>query len=232
MQPLRTQIGIFGRMNAGKSTFLNRLTSNNVSIVDQTPGTTADAKVTLMEIHGLGPCRLFDTAGLDELGRLGAKKRAKTLKVMEFCDVVVHVVNPSVKFDRGVRFPSSEQFGKLPLSEVMTDALWAAGCDGEVEARAGALKKPIVRILNDWEMGDSKIVILRKEKQFVEIRANLTKTDPHELASIIKQISGRRHSKKSNFLPKMLTESAQPKRVLLIIPLDAQSPQLRLLRPQ
>lgn len=95
-------------MNAGKSTFLNCLTSNNVSIVDQTPGTTADAKVTLMEIHGLGPCKLFDTAGLDELGRLGAKKRAKTQKIMEFCDVVVHVVDPAVQFDRDVKFPSPE----------------------------------------------------------------------------------------------------------------------------
>lgn len=151
-------------MNAGKSTFLNCLTSNNVSIVDQTPGTTADAKVTLMEIHGLGPCKLFDTAGLDELGRLGAKKRAKTQKIMEFCDVVVHVVDPAVQFDRDVKFPSSEQFGKIPLSEIMSDSLWAAGCDGEVEARAKALKKPIVKILNDRRLENPGIVVLKKEK--------------------------------------------------------------------
>lgn len=70
-------------MNAGKSTFLNALTQNNSAIVDSTPGTTADAKITLMEIHGLGACKLFDTAGLDEGNELGFKKREKTLKILE-----------------------------------------------------------------------------------------------------------------------------------------------------
>lgn len=47
------------------------MTSNALAIVDSKSGTTADAKISLMEIHGLGPCKSFDTAGVDEIGLLG-----------------------------------------------------------------------------------------------------------------------------------------------------------------
>ena len=57
----RTNIGIFGCMNAGKSSLMNRITRSEFSIVDSTPGTTADTKVALMELHDLGPAKLFDT---------------------------------------------------------------------------------------------------------------------------------------------------------------------------
>jgi hypothetical protein len=59
----RTNIGIFGCMNAGKSSLMNRITRSEFSIVDSTPGTTADTKVALMELHDLGPAKLFDTGG-------------------------------------------------------------------------------------------------------------------------------------------------------------------------
>lgn len=139
-----------------------------------------------MEIHGLGPCKLFDTAGLDELGRLGAKKRAKTQKIMEFCDVVVHVVDPGVQFDREAQFPASSLYGKAPLSEIMSDSLWAADCDGEIEARAKALKKPVFKVLNDRRVERAEITILKKGQKYVEIRTNLAKADPHQLAGMIK----------------------------------------------
>ena len=169
----------------------------------------------------MGPCKLFDTAGLDELGRLGAKKRAKTQKIMEFCDVVVHVVDPNVQFDHSVEFPPSSQYGKVPLSELMTDCLWAAGCDGEIEARAKRLKKPVVKILNDRKLQGFGITVMKKEPKYVEIRTNLTKSDPHELARIIKQISASKRVQKNDFLPQMLTKASEPKHILLVIPLDA-----------
>lgn len=89
----RTNVGIFGRMNVGKSTLMNTLTRQETSIVDATPGTTADVKVSLMELHAIGPAKLFDTAGIDEAGELGAKKRRKTLAALHECDVAVVVVD-------------------------------------------------------------------------------------------------------------------------------------------
>jgi [FeFe] hydrogenase H-cluster maturation GTPase HydF len=90
----RTHIGFFGRVNAGKSTGMNLLTRQQTSLVDAAPGTTADVKGALMELHALGPCRILDTAGLDEGAALGAKKRAKTLTALEACDLVVLVIDP------------------------------------------------------------------------------------------------------------------------------------------
>lgn len=91
----RDHIGFFGKMNSGKSSLMNLLTQQETSITDSTPGTTADTKITLQEIHGLGSVKLFDTAGLDEASNLGEKKRQKVLSVLKECDLVILVVDPS-----------------------------------------------------------------------------------------------------------------------------------------
>ncbi len=79
-------------MNAGKSTILNALTQQATSIVDATPGTTSDIKTAIMEIHGLGPIKLLDTAGVDDGGRLGDKKRRKTWEAMREVDVALVIM--------------------------------------------------------------------------------------------------------------------------------------------
>ena len=91
----RDIIGIFGKMNSGKSSLMNLITQQETSIVDPTPGTTADTKITLAEIHGLGPVKLIDTAGFDEQGGLGDKKRKKSLNTLKECDLVLLVIDPS-----------------------------------------------------------------------------------------------------------------------------------------
>lgn len=93
----REHIGIFGKMNSGKSSLMNLLTQQETSITDSTPGTTADVKVALQEIHGLGPVKFFDTAGLDEGTLLGAKKKEKVMNVLKECDLVLLVIDPSTK---------------------------------------------------------------------------------------------------------------------------------------
>jgi [FeFe] hydrogenase H-cluster maturation GTPase HydF len=93
----RDHIGIFGKMNSGKSTIMNLLTQQATSIVDPTPGTTADTKVALQEIHGMGPVKLLDTAGLDESSTLGQKKRAKVLNDLKECDLVLLVIDPETR---------------------------------------------------------------------------------------------------------------------------------------
>jgi predicted GTPase len=54
---------------------MNALTRQETSIVDSTPGTTADVKVSLLELHDIGPCKLFDTAGIDEEGEMRGGRR-------------------------------------------------------------------------------------------------------------------------------------------------------------
>ncbi len=94
----RLVIGIFGRINAGKSTLMNLLTQQNTSIVDSQPGTTADIKSSIMEIHSLGPVRILDTAGLDEISDLGGKKRQKAMTALSEVDIVLLVIDPVQAF--------------------------------------------------------------------------------------------------------------------------------------
>ena len=74
---------------------MNLITQQESSIVDATPGTTADTRVTLMELHGIGPVKLMDTAGYDEAEILGEKKRKKVTAALKECDLVLLVIDPS-----------------------------------------------------------------------------------------------------------------------------------------
>ena len=69
---LRLHIGIFGRRNSGKSTLMNALIGQPVSIVSPQPGTTTDPVEKTFELAPLGPVVFIDTAGLDDVGELGA----------------------------------------------------------------------------------------------------------------------------------------------------------------
>lgn len=71
VQVNRPHIGIFGKMNAGKSSLINALTGQQVSVVAQHPGTTTDPVKKIIEILGIGPVTLIDTAGLDDTSALG-----------------------------------------------------------------------------------------------------------------------------------------------------------------
>ena len=74
---------------------MNLLTQQETSIVDPTPGTTADTKIALAEFHGLGPVKILDTAGFDEDNDLGDKKRKKSIDSLKECDLVLLVIDPS-----------------------------------------------------------------------------------------------------------------------------------------
>lgn len=79
----RMHIGIFGRRNAGKSSILNALTSQEVSIVSEIAGTTTDPVEKPMELLPLGPVLFIDTAGIDDSGALGEKRIEKTMQVFD-----------------------------------------------------------------------------------------------------------------------------------------------------
>ena len=82
-------IGIFGRRNVGKSSLINILTGQEVSIVSSYAGTTTDAVKKRMEIPEIGPCNIIDTAGIDDIGSLGEQRVKKTEKVMDEVDMAI-----------------------------------------------------------------------------------------------------------------------------------------------
>ena len=89
---LKPHIGIFGRRNCGKSSLINRLTGQEIAIVSNTAGTTTDPVKKSIEIFGIGPCVLIDTAGIDDVGELGRQRVEKTMKVLEEIDAAVLVI--------------------------------------------------------------------------------------------------------------------------------------------
>ena len=88
---LRLHIGLFGRRNAGKSSLLNAVTRQEVSIVSEIPGTTTDPVEKPMELLPLGPVLLIDTAGNDDAGALGDLRIEKTRAVLDRTDLGVIV---------------------------------------------------------------------------------------------------------------------------------------------
>lgn len=89
---LKPHIGIFGRRNVGKSSLINAITRLEVAIVSEIAGTTTDPVKKSMEIFGIGPAILVDTAGIDDAGELGEKRIAKTLEVIRQIDCAVLVI--------------------------------------------------------------------------------------------------------------------------------------------
>lgn len=85
----RTHIAILGRCNAGKSTLVNRITGQDVSIVSDTRGTTTDPVQKAMEINGLGAVVIIDTPGVDDDTMLGNERVARIGKVLDKTDIAI-----------------------------------------------------------------------------------------------------------------------------------------------
>ena len=88
----RVHIGFFGRCNAGKSTLINMLTDQPVSLVSDVAGTTTDPVSKSMEILPLGPVVITDTAGIDDTTELGALRMEKTEQVVKKINLAVYVL--------------------------------------------------------------------------------------------------------------------------------------------
>jgi len=195
----RDHIGIFGKMNVGKSSVMNLLTQQNTSLVDATPGTTADTKISLLEIHGIGPVKLFDTAGLDEQGELGSKKTKKAFSDLKKCDLILVVIDPSNK--------------SLEVERQLIE-------------RARDMGKQILIIKNVF-FEDRKIEIpLLKFFKITVIRANDNSYRQQLLDFVVDNFESK--NKKLELLPFVEREEYY----VLNIPMDAETPPGRYLRPQ
>jgi len=202
----RDNIGIYGCMNVGKSSLLNLIVQQEASIVDDKPGTTADTKIVLCEIHGIGPVRVFDTAGLDEEGALGEKKRKKAFQELKECNVILLVIDPSRK-----SFVYEE----------------------EVIKNARALDMQILIVFNAFYDEDVKnvdrirlTIPFMQFYPYIVVKANDEKYRIQIINFIINNYQSIRKT-----IP-LLPFLKQNTFYLLVIPMDEETPQGRFLRPQ
>lgn len=89
----RVHIGFFGMRNAGKSSLVNRITNQEVSLVSDIKGTTTDPVKKSMELLPIGPVMMIDTPGFDDEGTLGEMRVRKTKEVLSTCDIAVFVTD-------------------------------------------------------------------------------------------------------------------------------------------
>ncbi len=106
----RTQIGFFGRCNAGKSSLMNCLSNQNIAIVDKARGTTTDPVKKAMELLPLGPVVLIDTPGLDDESLLGEKRIEKTHQMLRQCDIAILVIESALAVDKTQQFSLEKEF--------------------------------------------------------------------------------------------------------------------------
>jgi len=132
---LRLQIGLFGRRNVGKSSLLNAVTRQDVSIVSEQAGTTTDPVEKPMELLPLGPVLFIDTAGLDDAGTLGELRMQETRSAFDRTDLGVIVTDGAWgAFEKGIvaelqsrQCPIVVVFNKADLAPPPAEVLGALG---------------------------------------------------------------------------------------------------------
>ena len=137
----RVHIGIFGRRNAGKSSLMNALTGQELSIVSEHLGTTTDPVSKSMELLPMGPVVIFDTPGLDDVGDLGTLRVRKAAQVLNKTDVALVVIDPTVGIaEEETALIAKIEQKKIPYIVVYnkSDIATAPDCAISVSAATGA----------------------------------------------------------------------------------------------
>ncbi|MBD3316072.1 MAG: [FeFe] hydrogenase H-cluster maturation GTPase HydF [Chitinivibrionales bacterium] len=119
---MRLQIGIFGRTNVGKSSFLNMVAGQDVAVTSEIPGTTTDVVEKSMELLPIGPVVFLDTAGTDDVSALSGKRLAKTKAIFERADVFVLIMEFGVWTEFEEIITREAEARKVPLVRVVNKA--------------------------------------------------------------------------------------------------------------
>lgn len=200
----RLHIGLFGRRNVGKSSLLNAITRQNVSIVSDIAGTTTDPVEKPMELLPLGPVLFIDTAGIDDVGALGQMRVEKTRQTFDRTDlgVVIAEAGQWSEFEdmiiaqlRSREIPVIVVFNKCDLGEPPADAV----------ARLQEQKIPIARTIAPQGVG------------LGDLRQALLDAAPADFIAN----------------PTILSDLVGPGELaVLVVPIDKEAPKGRLIVPQ
>ena len=201
----RLHIGLFGRRNSGKSSVINRLTGQNLSIVSAIPGTTTDPVKKAVEIPGLGPVVLIDTAGIDDESALGLQRVTKTRQVVKQVDMAIVVLCQN-------RFDTHE----MQLIEQLQQ-----------------LHIPFILLHNksDEQPADESFMSTISDRYNVDFLDFSAKTG--EKVNALVQLLQKNSPDHFALLPPFFGDKVKPgDMVLLITPLDTEAPAGRLILPQ
>ncbi|MGH4038267.1 MAG: [FeFe] hydrogenase H-cluster maturation GTPase HydF [Sphaerochaeta sp.] len=202
---VRLHIGLFGTRNSGKSTLLNAITGHSTSVVSPVAGTTTDPVYKAIELYGIGPCVLIDTAGFDDEGELGNLRIGKTEDAFKKTDVAV-LLFPVDSMDHSKEFQWADKIiaHKKPLLAVISKS----DLDVDVE--------PLKKKIKDTLKLDALVV------------SSSDKNTQHSIREALIRLQPERDGKKS--IVDGLVEEGDV--VMLVMPQQINAPQGRLILPQ
>jgi [FeFe] hydrogenase H-cluster maturation GTPase HydF len=200
----RLHIGIFGRRNAGKSSLLNALTRQQVSIVSEVAGTTTDPVEKPMELLPIGPVLFIDTAGIDDLGALGRQRVEKTRQVLD-------------RTDLGILVADAGQWGEFE------DGLLA-----ELQAR----KIPAIVVFNKSDLGQAGAPLIARLDAARIPRVETVAPSGQGLPALREALI-RAAPEDFLHAPSIVSDLVPPgELVVLVVPIDKEAPKGRLIQPQ
>jgi len=203
---MRLHIGIFGRRNAGKSSLLNMMTSQNVSIVSDVAGTTTDPVEKPMELLPIGPVLFIDTAGIDDdAGTLGEERAQRTRRVFDRTELAILVLgeNEWTQYEEELRLEFQRR--NVPVLAVFNKT---------------DLHEPdeMLRTRLSEEFGLPTVSVSAKERcGFAELKQKILENVSEEWISSPQIVS--------DLVPAGST-------VVLVVPIDKEAPKGRLILPQ
>lgn len=202
---LKPRIGLFGRRNQGKSSFINYITGQEIAIVSEEAGTTTDPVSKTMEIKGIGPAIWIDTAGIDDEGALGELRMKKTFQALTQVDLAL------ILFSENTFSPFEEKLVKTCKDKGVNyllvyskNDIFPASPDfiASVEEKYGKKVFPISTLREQY-----------REEMLAAIRENIPES--------------------AYVSPSLLGDVINPNdRVLLVTPIDSSAPEGRLILPQ
>ena len=239
----RLHIGIYGKTNSGKSSLINAVTKQEVSIVADVAGTTTDPVYKPMEIHPLGPCVIIDTAGFDDDSELGERRVEKTHLAAEKTDIAVVVLDIAEVIaakKAGVPFKKAfkdEAEWSLLFAKKHTPVVFALNKIDEIllsaeaqEKSRGKLDNAAIEAAKCWVYEENSAVMGKNADNSFEVVA-------------VSALKGKGMDAVISALTRLLPEDfgqefilgdlvSQTDLVLLVMPQDIQAPKGRLILPQ
>ena len=202
----RVHIGFFGLRNAGKSSVVNAVTGQSLSLVSETKGTTTDPVQKAMELLPIGPVVIIDTPGIDDVGTLGEMRVKRALQVLDKTDIAILVVDA----DKGLQQADQEllklfEEKKIPHITVYNKSDLLATVPSLPE------KQP--------KKNDAIYVSAKNGDQIYELK--------ERIGALTKAASAKADEKR------ILADLIQPEDVVvLVVPIDSAAPKGRLILPQ
>lgn len=202
---LRLQIGIFGRTNVGKSSFLNMVSGQDVAITSATPGTTTDVVEKVMELLPIGPVVFLDTAGTDDETELGALRVQRTEKIYRRADVAVLV--------------TESEIGEY---------------EEQIIAEASKVELPLITVFNKSDISTPDEALVTRMKTYgpvISVSSTASVRDPHFTAfkNALISVVPEEFIKPQPLIGDLLPSGGH---AVFIVPIDLQAPKGRLILPQ